>query len=246
MQFHGIGNEKHSAEVHHVTKCIYDHDHSKPGAGASAVKTQQAAQQSQQSQEPFSLFAWMDNYLSRGKSLLKGVWSGGDTAPGEIGKQSGQEQVLAQISESREAGDSGAVDRNPAVRAADMQQPDPSQAVHVSRAAQAASPAAAPREQEAAQTVDAAREDQERMWRRIRVRFKDIAGQLAGHLRGNTSRFQAKRSFQPKQTITRGEPEKNVKSKRDAVEIDKYHVEESYLLDSYDRKGGYSKLSTKK
>ena len=25
-----------------------------------------------------------------------------------------------------------------------------------------------------------------------------------------------------------------------------YHVEESYLLDSYDRKGGYSKISTKK
>jgi hypothetical protein len=84
------------------------------------------------------------------------------------------------------------------------------------------------------------------MLRRIRVRFKDIAGQLTGHLRGNTSRFQAKKSFQPKQAITREEPQKTVKPRRDAVEIANYHVEESYLLDSYDRKGGYSKISTKK
>ena len=37
-----------------------------------------------------------------------------------------------------------------------------------------------------------------------------------------------------------------MKPRRDAVEIANYHVEESYLLDSYDRKGGYSKISTKK
>ena len=49
----------------------------------------QAAEQ--QGQGQLSLSAWLDSYLSRGKSLLKGFWSGGGTAvPGEAGNQSGQ------------------------------------------------------------------------------------------------------------------------------------------------------------
>lgn len=206
----------------------------------------QAAEQ--QGQGQLSLSAWLDSYLSRGKSLLKGFWSGGGTAvPGEAGNQSGQEQVLAQIGESREAGTTAASGAGSGIPAAAIPQADLSQAVHVSRAAQAAVPAAQSPSQEASR--DGAGQEsgaQEGMWRRIRVRFKDIAGQLTGHLRGNTSRFQAKKSFQPKQAITREEPQKTVKPRRDAVEIANYHVEESYLLDSYDRKGGYSKISTKK
>lgn len=248
MQFHGIGSEEHSAQMHQVTKCIHEHSHDKMGgAAASAAKNQSVQAPEQQNQGQFSLSAWLDNHLSRGKGLLKGFWNGGGTAAvGEAGERSGQEQVLAQISDSREAGEYPA-HRDPDIPTVSAQQPDPSQAVHASRAAQAAAPAAQPREQDA-QAAAIARENdgQEGMWRRIRVRFKDIAGQLTGHLRGNTSRFQARRSFQPKQAITRAEPEKKDKLRRDAVEIDKYHVEESYLLDSYDRKGGYSKLSTKK
>ena len=252
MQFHGIGNEEHSAEAHHVTKCMHDHSHFKTEADMSKAAASMARSQSmeaqQQNQGQLSLSAWLDNYLSRGKSLLKGFWSGGSTAvPGEAGNQSGQEQVLAQIGESREAGTTAASGAGSGIPAAASPQADLSQAVHVSRAAQAAVPAAQSPSQEASR--DGAGQEsggQEGMWRRIRVRFKDIAGQLTGHLRGNTSRFQAKKSFQPKQAVTREEPQKTVKPRRDAVEIANYHVEESYLLDSYDRKGGYSKISTKK
>ena len=113
MQFHGIGNEEHSAEAHHVTKCMHDHSHFKREADMSKAAASMARSQSmeaqQQNQGQFSLSAWLDNYLSRGKSLLKGFWSGGGTAvPGEAGNQSGQEQVLAQIGESREAGTTAA------------------------------------------------------------------------------------------------------------------------------------------
>ncbi len=252
MQFHGIEGGEHSAEMHHVTKCMHDHSHFKTEAdvskAASAAKSQSMQATEQQGQGQFSLSAWLDSHLSRGKSLLKGFWSGGGTAvPGEAGSQTGQEQVLAQISESAEAGRAAAASAGPGTPAAASPQADLSQAVHVSRAAQAAVPGAQSRAQEASQ-AGAGQESgaQEGMWRRIRVRFKDIAGQLTGHLRGNTSRFQAKKSFQPKQAVTREEPQKTVKPGRDAVEIANYHVEESYLLDSYDRKGGYSKISTKK
>ncbi len=256
MQFHGIGggSEEHGAQMHQVTKCMHDHSHYKmedaSKAAASAAKSQSMEMPQQQNEGQFSLSAWLDNYLSRGKSLLKGFWSGGGTQASEAaGSQSGQEQVPAQINESREAAaEADLAGKSQSIPTAGVQPPDPSQTVHVSRAAQAAAPALQPKDQDASQAAVQAGENdgQEGMWRRIKVRFKDIAGQLTGHLKGNTSRFQAKRSFQPKQAITRQEPEKKVKSARDAVEIDKYHVEESYLLDSYDRKGGYSKLSTKK
>lgn len=234
-----------------MTKCMHDHSHFKreadmSKAAASMARSQGMQAAEQQNQGQLSLSAWLDSYLSRGKSLLKGFWSGGGTAvPGEAGNQSGQEQVLAQIGESREAG--AAASAGSGIPAAASPQADLSQSVHVARAAQAAVPAAKSPSQEAFR--DGAGQEsgaQEGMWRRIRVRFKDIAGQLTGHLRGNTSRFQAKKSFQPKQAITREEPQKTVKPRRDAVEIANYHVEESYLLDSYDRKGGYSKISTKK
>lgn len=237
-----------------MTNCMHDHSHfkmeadvSKAAASTARAQAQQTA--AQQGEGGLSLSAWLDNYLSRGRSLLKGFWNGGTAAVGQAGEQSGQEQVLAQISESREAETSAAAaaGSDSGTPAMDSRQADLSQAVNVSRAAQAAVPGQQPRNQETSGAAVAQESGvQEGMWRRIKVRFKDIAGQLTGHLRGNTSRFQAKRSFQAKQAVTREEPSKSVKPGRDAVEIANYHVEESYLLDSYDRKGGYSKISTKK
>ncbi len=245
MEFHGIGQEEHGTHTHHVTKCMFDHTHYKKEAdiskAASAARSQSVPVPEQQNDGPFSLTAWLDNHLSKGKSLLKGFWSGGTAPAGEIGDRAGRE--LTQLSDSKDVDRSS---QNVGSPGTDRQPADLTQAVHVSRAAQAAAVTAPSREQGAAWSAAGEESGQEGILRRMRVRFKDIAGQLAGHLRGNTSRFQAKRSFQEKQAVTRAEPEKKVKPKRDAVEIDKYHVEESYLLDSYDRKGGYSKISTKK
>ncbi len=252
MQFHGIGNQEHTVQAHHVTNCMYDHTHSKTEAGSkigAGAQSQQTA--AQQPEGQLSLSAWLDKYLSRGKGLLKGIWNGGESVPvREAGDRTGQEQVLAQINHSRDMDSAG---QNTALPAGDNYPKDSSQAqlsqtVHVTRAAQAAASVVQDQSKEASQAVSMAEEKagQEGVWRKIRVRFKDIAGQLTGHLRGNTSKFQAKRSFQAKQAITREEASKTVKTKKDAVEIKKYHVEDSYLLDSYDRKGGYSKISTKK
>ena len=75
---------------------------------------------------------------------------------------------------------------------------------------------------------------------------ENIAGQLAGHLPGNFFRFQGKNSFQSRQGAPKEEPRPSARRRRDRVELNSYHTEESYLLDSYDRKGEYSRLSTKK
>ncbi len=81
----------------------------------------------------------------------------------------------------------------------------------------------------------------------MKVRFKDITGQLAGHLPKKFSGFlQTRNSFQARQQKPKQDLRKHSKYREDKVEIDCVLTDDSYLLDSYDRKGEYSKLSTKK
>lgn len=246
MQFHGIGGEEHSSHTHQVTTCMHDHSHSKTGGGAKAAsaaraQSQQAAQV--QGEGHLSLSAWLDRYLSGGKKLLRNIWGSSEVSPaGETGTQSGQEQVLAQIGDSRgtEGGGTAATEQ-------ESRQADSAQALHGAGIERAASAVEPPRIQEVYGAGSAREEDgqEENFWRKIRVRFKDIAGHLTGHLKGNAFQAGTKSSLPEKKVPVR-EVRKPTKTRKDAVEIDSYRVEESYLLDSYDRKGGYSKLSTKK
>ena len=80
----------------------------------------------------------------------------------------------------------------------------------------------------------------------MRVKFKELTGHLAGHLPGNFSGTQTKGSFQAKQEHSKEDLRKHSKYRKDELEIDCILMDDSYLLDSYDRKGEYSKLSTKK
>ncbi len=77
------------------------------------------------------------------------------------------------------------------------------------------------------------------IWEKVKVRFRGIAGQLTG-------RFAGKNSFQTKQEKPKEDLRKHSTYRRDDVELECVLTDDSYLLDSYDRKGEYSKLSTKK
>ncbi len=77
------------------------------------------------------------------------------------------------------------------------------------------------------------------IWEKVKVRFHGIAGQLMG-------RFSGKNSFQTKQEKPKEDLRRHSKYRKDDLEIDCILTDDSYLLDSYDRKGEYSKLSTKK
>lgn len=253
MQLDGVGSGGHSANMHHVSECMHEHSHYKPVGGAAraggangAVQPQQTPQEGQ-----LSLSAWMEKMLGKGKGLLKGIWGSNDTAAsGEAGDKSGASQTLAQIRE-----DAGAEGISANVSGQNNQQPDlsgsaVSQVPHTPQVAAAATAVVPPQtmqENPYFSAVQNAGGEQDNLWQKIKVKFKDVAGQLTGHLpRKFSGFFQTKNSFQPKQEPPKQDLRKHSKFRRDEVEIDCVLTDDSYLLDSYDRKGEYSKLSAKK
>ncbi len=250
MQFNGIGNG-HGAEMHHVTNCMHDHSHYRQDVeatkAASGNMSAQAVQETgQQTEGQFSLSAWLEKTLGSGKGLLRHIW--GTNEPGQAGEpgdKAGAAQVLAQVSESTTADSAGT-----STAGANIHQPDMAQTLHAPQAAAAAS--VVPPQNPQGNPYFAAVEDtgsrQENPWQKMRVKFKDIAGQLAGHLPGRFLNAQTRGSFHAKQE--QGRPREDLrrrsKFRRDEVEINCVLMDDSYLLDSYDKKGEYSKLSTKK
>lgn len=80
---------------------------------------------------------------------------------------------------------------------------------------------------------------QETLWEKVKVRFQSIASQLS-------NRFSGKNSFSPKQEQTKEDLSKHSRYREEDLEVDCVLTDDSYLLDSYDKKGEYSKLTTKK
>ena len=238
MQFNGIGSD-HVREMHHVTSCVHEHAHMRKDAGGADMAPRPAQEEApRQGQEgQFSLAEWMEKVWGNGKRLLRGIWGTQGTVAGEAGDGAGAAEppVCAREGGSGSAG-AGASGNDSsrlhipqiALAATAVQQPDPARHTPYYSAIQ-----------------DTGRE-QENLWQKVRVKFKNIAGQLAGHLPGNFFRFQGKNSFQSRQGAPKEEPRPSARRRRDRVELNSYHTEESYLLDSYDRKGEYSRLSTKK
>jgi len=247
MQFNGIGSE-HDHHMHQITNCMHEHGHYKKDVGqmpwaASQAGNAQTVQQAGQDGQ-LSLSAWMDRLLGAGRRLLRGIWGSNETAaPGEAGSQSGTAQVLAQMRD-----DSVSESIRTSLSSQNHHQSDASLTPHTSQIAAAAS--AVPAEPPRSVAYYAAAQDvgkvQETLWQKVRVKFKNIAGQLAGHLPGKFFDLQARNSFGAKQERPKEEIRRQAKPRRDRVEIGSIQVEESYLLDSYDRKGEYSRLSAKK
>lgn len=79
----------------------------------------------------------------------------------------------------------------------------------------------------------------ETLWEKVRVKFHSVTGQLTG-------RFSNRNSFQAKQGKPKEDLRKHSRYRQDDLEIECILTDDSYLLDSYDRKGEYSKLSAKK
>lgn len=253
MQFNGIGSG-HNTNTHYVTECMHDHSHyKKTGAssggafsGANNTQAMQAAEQEGQ----FSLSAWLEKALGNGKRLLRAVWGGNETVSmGEAGEKSGEAQVLAQI---REDSASEGISAN--VTGQENHQPDTSQTLHTPQIAAAASAIAHPQSEEN-YAYDSESEviggQQDALWKKVKVKFKDVAAQLSGYLTRRFSpkksaKFQSRNSFQAKREQQKEDLRKVGKHHRDVVEIDHARIEDTYLLDSYDKRGEYSKLSTNK
>lgn len=76
------------------------------------------------------------------------------------------------------------------------------------------------------------------MWQKMRLVVKDITKHLQ-------KQFSGKSSFQMKQEQPKEDMRKHSRYRKDELEINCILTDDSYLMDSYDRKGEYSKLSTK-
>lgn len=248
MQFNGIEQE-HNRGMHHVTNCIHDHSHYKlegelHSAAASAAK-QQAVQPAGQKQEgELSLSAWLEKNLNRGKRLLQGIWGSSEVpGAGEAGDKTGEAQVLAQLGEE-DSPDRGNVHAAGAGSSAQGAVP----ALHTPQIA-AAGTSVPLQEIQSNPYFSALQEDgnqSKTMLQKMRVKFKDITGRLTGHLPGKFFGAGKKGNFQAGKERPKEDLRRHSRYRGDKLEIDCILTDDSYLLDSYDRKGEYSRLSAGK
>lgn len=238
--------------MHQITKCMHEHAHFKQEGGAPRAGAASAASQVQQTQdvrEDISLSAFVERMLGRGKRLLKGVWGGGE-AVGESGEKGGGQQPAAQSGEGITAGavsaDAAGYNGYPRNTSRLLTERTPGTPQIAAAATVVQTPQAIEKNPYFAPAEEIGGR-QDTFWRKVKVKFKDVAGHLTGHLPGRFSgSLQTKNSFHARQETPKQDLRKHSKFRRDQVEIDCVLTDDSYLLDSYDRKGEYSKLSTKK
>lgn len=244
MQFNGIGRG-HDSEMHHVTNCMHDHAHYKKpesaaSMGASSMEAQ-AMEMMREQEGELSLSAWLDRMLRNGKRFLHGIWNGGgDGEPGKDGGKADAAQVMAQI------GDVSTVAQAKVSSAGqDMRRLNAASALHVSQIAAATAAVPLPKDPQGNpyfSAIESSGAQSENLWQKAKVRFRD----LTGHLPGKFFNARNKGSFQAKQEKPKEDLRKHSRFHGDKLEIDCILTDDSYLLDSYDRKGEYSKLSAKK
>jgi len=248
MQIGGVGGN-HSADLHQVTNCLHDHAQSHKTGGAAgssgAVMNAQLPQAEVQQDAQFSLSAWLEKTLGNGKRMLRSFWGSSEAnVSGESGGKSDHQQIMAQIHDDSTENPVGANMTGQEGRQSGM-----SQTLHTPQIAAAATAVTEPQTLQNNPYFAAVEEigkEEETIWQKMRVKFRDITGQLSGHLPGKFLNFQTKSSFQEKEEQKKEDLRKRSKFRKDEVEIDCVLTDDSYLLDSYDRKGGYSRLSTKK
>lgn len=225
MQLGGIGSN-HSSDMHHVTKCLHDHNQLDKGGAKMAMAPSAAARQTLQAdqgqQAQFTLTDWLQRLLRSGKEKFLGFWNGSESPSfGDRSEKTGSDQVIAQLNNGNDKGvinnshteKETTIYNNPYFATVPVQQPQNAVAAFV---------------------------------KKVKLKTSNIAGQLARHLPGKFSEFQKKGSFHAKKEGNREDLRRRSKYREDKLEIDCVLTDESYLLDSYDRKGEYSQLTTTK
>lgn len=252
MQINGLSNG-HDQSSHNVTNCIHNHSaEKKNGAGAAANSTPSdytGKTELNQQMEGFSLSAWMKNTLSSGRKLLLRIWGEENTAA--TGRDSNsaasaasegnnstvsEEQIMAQIGDAQVSEQSGGQKESSHTAAENTHVVNPARAA-------AASSMVQPQVQQPMNAYFSAIEDKgtqsRNLWEKVKVRFQAIASQLSRHSSGRNT-------FQAKQEQNKEDLRRRSHYHGEDQEIDCILTDDSYLLDSYDRKGGYSQLTTKK
>ena len=231
MQIHGVGSE-HNHSMHQVTECMHTDAVAQKGSAAAPSmgkdSFETSLQQKQQEEGEFSLVSWLRNAMSSGRKLLGRIW-GESTGVNALAGEQGEtvagtaEQVMAQMGDP-------APGEAPLGQISALQQ-------------DAAAGTVVPHQTLERNPYFSAVEDtgrvRQNLWEKVKVRFQSVAGYLTG-------RFSGRNTFQTKQQRPKEDLRKHSRYRQDDLEIDCVLTDDSYLLDSYDSKGEYSKLSPRK
>lgn len=233
MQINGVGSGgAHNHNMHHVTDCRQEKNVSKKvqtGAASSSHNAMpQSTGQSAQQSSGFSLSSWWKKLLAVGQKLYIGVW--GEAPAGKNAdaiKEEGQQnepQVMASLGEDEDG------------------QTDVGTLLNTTNAAEMTGAAVTKPDlhnNPYFSAIEDTGKQKQTTWEKVRVRFHSLMGQLSG-------RFSGRNSFETNQQKPKEDLRKHSRYRQDNLEIDCILTDDSYLLDSYDRKGEYSKLSPKK
>lgn len=238
MQLNEIGSG-HGSDKHQVTNCMHSHAHydkvGKIGAAASPSTSVQSMMTAEsQVDAQFSLAAWLDKTLNGGRKLWGSIWGNGDAVGmADVGKEIGSERGAEQVS---------------TILPQSVSQSGP-QTLHMSQIAAAAAAVQPPQDihnNPYFSAVERPDDRQGNLWRRARAKLEKMAGQLTGRFPGRFLSAQTGSSSHARQERPKEDLRRQSKFRRDELVIDCVLTDDSYLLDSYDRKGAYSKLSARK
>lgn len=237
----GIGNN-HNLDTHRVTDCIHDHSMEKKSGGASLSPVSPAGQKctkqlldnSGVTEGLFSLITRVKNTLTSGKKMLLRIWGENAEASAMEGMPEG---------DTNAAGDTLADIYNAAnITLADSQsksgrQDAARQSAEIEMGAMMQTPQTIM--QNNPYFVPAPEKKRENLLQRVRVRFQTITKYF-------TNQFSGRNSFETKKDRPREDLRRHSRYRQDDMEINCVITDDSYLLDSYDKRGEYSRLSVKK
>lgn len=213
----GVNNQIMDQHVHHVTECIHE-ERTEKKEGAAGLRDSVTLQsvQTTQTQEPqWNLFQWMGQMLGQGLSGIKNFFSTGDGGLADTASQNANPQDMQIAQDSVMA----------------QLMPDES----------------AITDSTAKYFVPAQEEIPPNNWyanlkERVRIKFGEIRSSLAKYLKQDQNLHMGAGRNGTSQNKQKEDKSRLSVYKKDELEIDCIITDDSYLLDSYNRKGDYSKL----
>lgn len=245
MRLGGIDNFEvggHSGSSHQVTNCLHNHDTNKKEMGAMRASSSAFSNTVNAAETPqeLTLMELLRNAMAGGKRLWGRIWgmeTGGDAVVGTRDQTDGAKE--------RTAG------TNPIVTLHDEAGHDTDHGAKIA-AASAAVPQPMTRASENPYftTHSDSGLAKERMAERMRVKFRDMAGRMGRRFGGRfgerlAGRFSGRNALNAGDRKPKEDLRKHSRYKGEDDEIDCVLTDDSYLLDSYDRRGEYTTLTTK-
>lgn len=222
MQVGGVGSG-HDTYSHQVTGCIHEHGENKDVGGAGTkLGSVQTAEEVLQENSSVNFMSWVQNISSKGKQLLQKIWGESKEANDAITSQNGNGNHIAG-QETLVTGNSVGVKTT------------------MNRAAvETAATHTYFRPVEAKDAMPA------NPFQKVRYQVQKVARKLIDRLPGRFLGSHTGDFLQTKQEQTKEDLRKRSQYKQDDQEIECILMDESYLTDSYNRKGEYSHLTTDK